>query len=48
MHITGVFEAMDLNGDGQISREEFLKCYEGFYLYVDEERYNHILGVLDE
>lgn len=39
---------MDLNGDGEISREEYAQCYEGYFLYVDEERYNHILGILED
>lgn len=48
MNVLGVFEAMDLDGNGVISKDEFLQCFVGFHLHCDEERYNHMLGVLED
>lgn len=39
---------MDLNGDGLIDGEEFLKCGLGFAFHIDEARYNNFFGALKE
>lgn len=46
--VPDAFAEMDLNGDGLIDRDEFLRCGLGFFFYIDEDRYNHHYGVMDD
>lgn len=45
--IVGAFGAMDLDGNGQISRDEWLECNVGFFYSIEEERYNHFFGLIE-
>lgn len=42
----GSFEAMDLNKDGQIHRDEFQTWALGFWCDIGEERFSHFFGAL--
>lgn len=38
---------MNLNGDGKLSKEEVIQCYEGFF-FNPADRFNYCVGIAGE